>query len=493
MFEPVGSSQLDAFYGVDDAGVVAAIGVAAVEENAGCARRMQAMGELYVRRAPEDDDERTSWLVDGYESLAAEVAAELGITRGRARGQLRYAIELREKLPQLMAVFLTGAIDLRMVIAIVNRVDLITDPGLTGKLDAALATWAPKWMRLSGPKLEQRIDWWVERVDPEGRRLPERRAPNRYVEIWPSDSAVSGIEAQLRATDGVALDKRLDALADTVCGDDPRTREERRADALGALAAGLSELRCECASPDCAGAQRPTGTDVVIHVLAEQSTVEGTASTPGYLPGYGPLPASAVQELTGTATLKPLVIPDPTAPPESGYRPSAKLAEFVRARDLTCRFPGCDRPAECCDVDHTIPYPVGPTHPSNLKCLCGLHHLLKAFWTGIGGWSDTQFADGAVQWTSPSGRTYTTQSGGSQFFPQLGTPTGELAIAKSIGEPAQGRGMMMPRRKRTRKHERERRIAAERRINEQRLKSQRSILDELRKHRESRDDEPPPF
>jgi hypothetical protein len=39
-------------------------------------------------------------------------------------------------------------------------------------------------------------------------------------------------------------------------------------------------------------------------------------------------------------------------------------------RDLTCRFPGCDHPAEFADIDHTIPYPLGLTHASNLKCLC---------------------------------------------------------------------------------------------------------------------------
>ena len=132
MFEPVVSSLLDTFSGVEDAGVVAAIGVASGEENAACARRLEAMGELYARRAPEDDDERTGWLVDGYESLAAEVAAELGISRDRATGQLRYAIHLREKLPQLMRVFVTGAIDMRMVITIVNRVVLITDAAARG-------------------------------------------------------------------------------------------------------------------------------------------------------------------------------------------------------------------------------------------------------------------------------------------------------------------------------------------------------------------------
>jgi hypothetical protein len=131
---------------------------------------------------------------------------------------------------------------------------------------------------------------------------------------------------------------------------------------------------------------------------------------------------------------------------------------------------------------------------SNLKCLCRYHHLLKTFWTGVGGWADRQLPDATVIWTSPSGRTYTTKPGGSLFFPILATPTGELTIRKHTTEPAEGRGVMMPRRKRTRAQERHDRIIAERRINEQVLKRQRLLFDELEKRRDSlADDEPPPF
>ncbi len=44
---------------------------------------------------------------------------------------------------------------------------------------------------------------------------------------------------------------------------------------------------------------------------------------------------------------------------EPPYTPSSGLADFVRCRDLTCRAPGCDRPAIDCDIDHTIPYSDG--------------------------------------------------------------------------------------------------------------------------------------
>ena len=102
----------------------------------------------------------------------------------------------------------------------------------------------------------------------------------------------------------------------TVCRDDPRTRKQRRADALGALAAGLTEMCCQCGSAQCAAAQRATGRHVVIHVLAEQPSVDGAGSTPGCVPGYGALPAAMVQDLAATAKLKPLNIPDPATPPE---------------------------------------------------------------------------------------------------------------------------------------------------------------------------------
>ena len=122
------------------------------------------------------------------------------------------------------------------------------------------------------------------------------------------------------------------------------------------------------------------------------------------------------------------------------------------------------------------------------------HHLLKTFYTGSGGWADKQLPDGTVVWTAPTGRTYTTKPGGSLFFPVLATPTGEVVIGKLTTEPGEHRGLMMPRRTRTRAEERNERIAAERRINEQRLKREQWLFEELEKHRQSlADDEPPPF
>ncbi|MBO0866615.1 MAG: HNH endonuclease, partial [Mycobacterium sp.] len=125
------------------------------------------------------------------------------------------------------------------------------------------------------------------------------------------------------------------------------------------------------------------------------------------------------------------------------------------------------------DIDHTIPYPLGPTHPSNLKLLCRYHHLLKTFYTGLGGWADRQAPDGTVVWTAPTGHVYTTVPGGSIFFPVLASPTSELVLPTSMPSPGNDRGLMMPQRKRRRAEDRAYRITAERRINDERLAEER--------------------
>ena len=66
MFELKASSQVagmvpcDDAERLEDAAVIDALGSSAREENAACARRLAWMGELYARRAPEDDSERSA-------------------------------------------------------------------------------------------------------------------------------------------------------------------------------------------------------------------------------------------------------------------------------------------------------------------------------------------------------------------------------------------------------------------------------------------------
>ena len=61
------------FESLEDAGVVDAMGSAACAENAACGRRLMAIPELYVRRAPEEDVDRINWAIDGHANVVAEI------------------------------------------------------------------------------------------------------------------------------------------------------------------------------------------------------------------------------------------------------------------------------------------------------------------------------------------------------------------------------------------------------------------------------------
>ncbi|CPR13491.1 HNH endonuclease [Mycobacterium bohemicum DSM 44277] len=380
--------------GAPDDAVVAAIRHCARAEAAAAGRRLAAIAELVARHADGPTDS-AHWSCDNWDAMAAEVAAALGISHTLASGQMYQAVALRHRLPRVGALLAEGAISARLAGAIVWHTDLIKDPDILARVDAALAADAARFGPLTVTKTAQAIDAIVDRHDPAAVRRTRIGARNREVVIAQGDgeSGTAALWGRLLANDAAVLDRRLTQMAHQVCDDDPRTLAQRRADALGTLAAGGEEL-------------------------------------------------------------------------------------------------ACDRPAECADIDHTVPYPFGPTHPSNLKCLCRKHHLLKTFWTG---WRDKQWPDGTIVWTSPTGQTYTTRPGSRLLFPSLCVPTGELPTG-ATSLPASGqRGIMMPTRRRTRVQDRSRRIDAERALNRVRRDRKALAPDYFGTAPHDGDDDPPPF
>ncbi|WP_029107175.1 HNH endonuclease signature motif containing protein [Mycobacterium sp. URHD0025] len=468
------------------AALIDAITAGARAESAAIAARLAAIGELDTRREQELA-ETIFWTTDPFEEVAAEISAALRISRSRAGTQIRRARVLRDKLPLVAARFAAGDIDYRVVSIIIARTETMHS-SVWAQLDEALASRARSWMRLSERQLRERVDQQVTKLDPHGVRVPPDLTEDAFVQIDPGSPGRATLWANVDAVDAAALDQRLDAVANTVCDNDPRTHAQRRAAAIGPVARMEAQLQCLCGLPECPATQkRAAANAAVIHVLAEQATIDGTSNNPGYLPGHGILPAQSVRDLVATAKLKPVRIPAETAAPaeppeasagpaesvesgvteeslqpsevgEPGYRPSAGLSAFIQWRDLTCRFPGCDAPAQRCDIDHTMPYPTGPTHPSNNKLYCRAHHLLKTFSTG---WSDRQLPDGTIEFTAPTGHTYITEPHGAAMFPALATPTGNLHQPEPQ-TPHPNRGARMPTRHRTREQDRQHRITEER-------------------------------
>ncbi len=481
---------------------VAAVGAWARVENAACARRLAASAQTLERKLAEAGaEDREQWCLDNWDMVAAEIAASQEVSLGVASHQLMVAYCLYERLPQVAEVFSAGTISYRMVAAVVARTLLIRDRQAMADVDRALAEHIGGWGPLSAVKTNNAIDYWVDRFDPAAVRRTELSAVSRDVTVdCPKDgSGLGHLQATLLATDAEALDRRLDEMAAAVCPADPRTNQQRRSDALGVFGHGGDRLSCKCGAPDCPAADAQPSA-VVIHVVADEESLDDP--TEAELDGAGP-PKPTVEELrqmtlrealttppgngpsacgpavimggailpspllaakiAGNAKIVPIVHPGRSAP-EPRYTPSRALAAFVRSRDLTCRFPGCDVPADRCDIDHTIPYPNGPTQASNLKCECRKHHLLKTF----GGWRDEQLTEGTVICTSPNGQQYTTYPGSLLLFPSLCRPTAPVAATRDeVAEAHPARTQAMPRRTRTRAENRERAIAEERARNQQ--------------------------
>ncbi len=469
-------------------------------EAAACARRLAAMvGVLDRCYAADGSADREQWCLDNWDAVCAQIAAAEAITSGSASRQLLIAIALRDRLPRVAAQFAAGTLSYRVVSAIVWRTALIKDPNAIGAVDAAVADAAVAWGAMSAKKMELAIDFWVDRADPEALRRCQSRARSRCFEIGSEGATgMASLWGTLFAHDAKALDERIHAIARTVCDADGRTLDQRRADAAGALANGLDQLACRCGSEGCEP-PKPSGR-LVIHVVAnaedvatvdraldgaeprvmpdkplrQMTLVEAlsqppatgpAAEGPGFVMGGLLVPGNVLGRMACEGQLKTIVHPGQT-PPEPRYVPSRALADFVRCRDLTCRFPGCDHPADACDVDHTIAYPAGPTQASNLKSLCRKHHLLKTFWSGPGGWYDEQLPDGTVTWRAPGGQTYTTRPGSLLHFPRLCMPTAAVSISEGATRTATG--LTMPRRAVTRAEARARRVDAERLLNQQR-------------------------
>jgi hypothetical protein len=504
---------------LEDAALVAAASGWAQVEAAAAARKLAVMAELFRRRTGLDDAvDRELWFVDAESSVSSELAAAQNITDGMALAQAHRGVLLRDRLPRVAALFEAGLVSDMLVRTIVFRTALVADPEAMAAVDAALAEQVSSWGPKSLKKTEAAIDALIELYDPAAVRRAKAADKSRSVHFGsPTDEAgYMTLWARMYSPDGVALEQRVEEMARSVCRDDPRTMDERRSDAFGAIAVGRA-LMCECDNDECRESREWPAKDVVIHVVATdaalaeaqsggaevQAEVREKPSTdsdpkvpaeaqsggaevkrdeqpsvnskpiprkpcpaPAFVIGGGVADTGVLAAFLHRAKIRPIAHPGKTAP-EQHYRPSAALQEFVRCRDLTCRFPHCDKPATVCDLDHTVPYPAGPTSASNLKCLCRKHHLLKTFWAGAGGWHDEQRPDGTIIWTSPAGQTYLTQPGSAVLFPRLCAPTATAPIDPIADGTSADRGVMMPRRRRTRAQDRHYRIEVERRRNDE--------------------------
>ncbi|WP_185934970.1 DUF222 domain-containing protein [Mycolicibacterium hodleri] len=266
-------SLVGATAGTSGAGAVAAW---ARVESAACARKVAAMAAmLRSAYAASESADRDQWCLDNFDAVAAHIGAAQRITHGAASNQLLVAVALHERFPQVAAVFAEGLITYQLVPTVVQRGALVVDPSALHELDRLLAEALSNREPMSTATLEKTVDAFVAQVDPHAVHRTETRARGRSVDVGDEDgSGMATVFATLFAHDAKAFDARLSAVAETVCPADPRTKDQRRADAIGALAHGNDRLARLCESDDCPAAQNPPSTGVVVYVIASADTLD---------------------------------------------------------------------------------------------------------------------------------------------------------------------------------------------------------------------------
>jgi Domain of unknown function (DUF222) len=391
-----------------------------------------------------------------------ELAAELVISRGEAGHLIDDSIDLTGRLPRTLAGMAAGLIDASKAgwIALYTR---SLDPADTARADEVLADAAPE---LRDEQLSRKAAALEMRLNPEGvqaRRERARRDVQR-VEVRRETSGNASLAGrELDAADALASKAYLDAMAARLRESGvPGSLDRLRAMAMIDLTAGRDPLdRIPPASEE-ETRPRPGGAAPVpalINLLVPAATLLGLSTAPAQAGAWGPLDRDDTRTVVTAAAAHPatrwcltLTGPDGTAiahgcargprprlltdlgpqpppaqlaellhrlnitltpvarssrdpaPAEDGYVPSRKLRHLVRARSATCDAPGCLNPAANADLDHTRPWPDGPTSQGNLAPRCRTHHRAKQ----APDWTVEQLAPGVTRWTLPSGRTHVT-------------------------------------------------------------------------------------
>ncbi|WP_241472033.1 HNH endonuclease signature motif containing protein [Mycolicibacterium neoaurum] len=502
MFELSGLSELS------DEELIAEVTDATRAEAAAAARRLALIAEVTARHCEDEDESSALKLIDGWALAKAEISAACTLGPRAASAQMRIAMALRDRLPRTAEAFARGLVSAKVINAITWRTQLVTDEDALRLIDAGIAGTAHQYGALSENALIRAVDFWVHKFDPIAVIRSRAAAKDRYIDFGDRDDpdGVVSFWGRMRTTDAAISDTRLNDLANGVCEGDPRTVAERRADALAAVLAGAETLTCLCGNPDCTGSGKdPRAGAVTIYVLTGQQPDTGHGAKPDDEPtpdGSGRQdprtgPAAPKEPTATPSEAEPQPPSTPNAPAASAgitldgkiipahlltelintgakvrplnnttdlgseprYRPSAKLAAYARMTAMTCCFPGCGKPAQRCDIDHVTPWPAGATHPGNLRPLCREHHLLKTMKVG---WTPTARPDGTTEWTSPSGHRYATKPLAPILFPHR-TSAVDIPRARHItliDHP--DREPDIPRRQRTRQHDRQYRINAER-------------------------------
>ena len=342
---------------------------------------------------------------DADEAALREVSMISGVSMAAAERMLSASLALEQGLPATRAALLEGTMPW-------SHVEVIVDGARQVRLCDVDRYEAEAIRLVTGAGIGQakdRVRRLIDRLDPEEMTARhEKEHAERDVTLQPAANGMAWLNLYLDAPTAVAIHDRLTRGSVGLHGEEGETR------CIGQLRADLAADLLLAALPEASDwdvldrARRTwNALDIVpqVHVTVPVLTLLGRSEEPGNLRGYGPIDPETARRLTARAPSLYRVLVDPgtdtvTQVGREHYEVPPALRRFLQLRDEQCRFPGCRRSADLCDIDHTIPwFWSGETNAENLAHLCRVHHRLKDR-----GWTAELHDDGVMVWTSPYGR-----------------------------------------------------------------------------------------
>jgi len=373
--------------------------------------------------------------------VETELACALKIPERTAQTLLADSDALINRLPATFTSLAHGRISWRHAHLVVEQSYTLPESAL-GEFETAVLPYAETH---TAAQFQRKARIVRERMHPDSIETRHAAAvTDRTVMVEPAPDGMALLTALLPAPSAHAIFDRLDRAAVRARNaGDARTVAQLRADTFAGVLLGVGGVPARTIThtplrgsnvypihgPDgvlvsMVGADlidtRLTAPDLEailatirprVQVTVPVLSLVGQDDIPANLDGYGPIPLDIARGLVARAPSLTRILTHP----ETGavlsygrkrYRIPEELRRWLQTRDETCRFPGCSRKAQRCDIDHTQEWhDGGTTAHDNLAHLCEKHHRVKT----LTDWKVEQIGGGNLRWTSPTGKIYVTE------------------------------------------------------------------------------------
>lgn len=326
---------------------------------------------------------------DVFEMASAELRAALHLTRNAADRELELASDLVDRLPLVLQALKDGRIDLRRARVICMETAHLELPEARMVCERVIGPAET----LTTAQLAAHIRRLCLELDPSLARERQRRAVEDRG-VWAELRETSTAEITAWGLSPVRVARAMN-----------RIHQIARRLASPSESRSLDQIEADVFLDLLEGTHPETYRRGVTDIRVELTTLLGLDEKAVEMAGFGPVIQDVLDQIDIRSEWRVTVTEGglPVETVSTRRRPTTMTRRTVEARDQTCVFPGCRRPATECDLDHRILYSEGGlTNPDQLAPLCRHDHVIRH----KAGWTHRRNSDGSHTWRSPLGATY---------------------------------------------------------------------------------------